>query len=71
MTKLFQDTLTQHNNDMNTVINYLKQASTWRGIITVVAAFGVAISPNLAEAIVVSGIGLVGLVEVIRNERGE
>jgi len=54
---------------MKIILEYLSQASTWRGIITFLAAFGVVVKPELSEAIAVAGVGLIGLIEVIRNEK--
>lgn len=56
---------------MNTLLEYLKQASTWRGIIAVVSAFGVSVSPELATEIIASGVGIIGMIEVIRNEHNK
>lgn len=56
---------------MDVIIKYLTQASTWRGIIALATAFGVAISPDLATQIIASGIGLAGVVNVFRNERNK
>ncbi len=54
---------------MNTILKYLNQPSTWRGLITVLAGFGVAISPELAEKIIAFGVAGFGIVEVVRDER--
>lgn len=56
-------------NNMNTIIEYLTQKSTWRGIITVVTAFGVFLSPEQSEAIIVLGVAAFGAVDVFRNEK--
>lgn len=54
---------------MDTIISYLRQASTWRGIIGVVTAFGVVLSPEQTGAIVTLGVAAIGAVEVFRNEK--
>lgn len=46
---------------MQYILARLKEASTWRGIVAVVAACGVAISPELSDAIVGAGLGLMGI----------
>ena len=56
---------------MDTVFKYLKQPSTLRGIIGVLAAFGVAFSPEQTEAVVTLAVAAVGAVEVFRNEEAE
>lgn len=43
----------------------LSEASTWRGIILLLTALGVRLSPDLTEAIITAGIALAGLVGVI------
>lgn len=50
------------------ILNKLKQPSSWRGIIALLAAGGVTLSPDLIEAIIACGLGAVGLIEVARNE---
>ena len=52
---------------MEWIIARGKEASTWQGIIALVAAFGVAVSPELRDAIVGAGIALVGLVQVVKK----
>lgn len=53
---------------IETVISYLSQPSTWRGVIGLATAAGVAISPELSAQIIACGLALAGLVNVIRNE---
>ena len=54
---------------MDALINYLSQPSTWRGMIAIATAFGVVISPDLAKQIAVAGVGLIGVINVVRNEK--
>lgn len=56
---------------MNYVIDRLAENSTWRGLILVTTALGVQLSPELANAIVAAGLGLVGLINVLRKERAK
>jgi len=56
---------------MNTILSYLQQASTWRGIIGIVTAFGVILSPEQTGAIVTLGVALIGAIEVFRNEKNK
>ena len=60
-----------HRHTMNYVIDRLAENSTWRGIILVVTATGVHLSPELSNAIVTAGLGLVGLINVLRKERAK
>ena len=53
---------------MKALLKKLQQESTWRGIITVAGAFGIAIKPDLAEAIIAAALGLVGLINIIKND---
>ncbi len=55
---------------MKTLLNRLKEVSTWQGVITIVTGFGVAISPELASGIAAAGAAVFALVSVIWKERG-
>ena len=44
------------------------QESTWRGLIQLLTAFGVALKPELAAAIVATGMSLIGLINVIKKD---
>lgn len=54
---------------MNAIIDRLKEQSTWRGIILVLTAVGVKFEPSQAEAIIASGLAIVGLINVFRKEK--
>jgi hypothetical protein len=54
-------------NVINVLINKLSENSTWRGLILIATAVGVKIEPQLQEAILIAGLGLVGLINVIRK----
>lgn len=47
----------------------LKEASTWRGLVWIITAGGVALTEIQVEAIISAGIALTGLVEVFRGEK--
>lgn len=51
-----------------TLLNYLKQPSTYTGIFTVLGVFGVMVSTDLTQAIIATATAIVGLVDVIRKE---
>lgn len=51
------------------LLNYLTQESTWVGILSILTAFGVAIYPDLSQAIITCALGVFGLIKVIVNER--
>jgi hypothetical protein len=52
---------------IETLLEKLNENSTWRGLILIATAVGVKIEPELQEAILVAGLGLVGLINVIRK----
>jgi hypothetical protein len=48
--------------------NRLSEQSTWRGIILLLTALGVVISPEQAEKIIAAGIAIVGAINVFRKQ---
>jgi len=56
---------------MQNLLNYLKQASTWRGLALLAGVFGIAIDPTAVEAIGAGVVAAIGVVEVLRNELAE
>jgi hypothetical protein len=46
-----------------------KEASTWRGIVALVTAGGIAVAPELGEAIVALGLALIGLLGVVTKDK--
>lgn len=51
------------------ILNYLTQSSTYKGLFTILAAFGVTISDGLVQAIIACAIGIFGLIDVIIDEK--
>lgn len=51
------------------ITSRLSETSTWRGLLGVLTAVGVHIRPDLADAIVATGMALIGLINVIRKEK--
>jgi hypothetical protein len=49
----------------NYLLNRLREASTWRGVIMLATAIGVPIAPALAEAIIAAGLALAGVVAML------
>ena len=51
------------------LLNYLRErageASTWRGLVVIATALGAHLSPEQAEAIVVAGLGVSGLIGAV------
>lgn len=54
---------------MEWILNRLKEPTTYAGIFAGLTAFGVQLAPELADAIMSAGIGVVGLVLVILKEQ--
>jgi len=52
---------------VNILLERLSENSTWRGVILIATAVGVKLEPALQESIIVAGLGLVGLINVIRK----
>lgn len=50
------------------VIGRLKERSTWLGLIGIVTAAGVSLSPEQSEAIVVLGVAIAGAVAVFTKD---
>jgi hypothetical protein len=48
----------------------LKEETTWAGIISVIAAAGIMLSPEQSEAIIALGMALVGAVLAWRKDKG-
>lgn len=54
---------------MNKFLNYLTQESTYTGLLAIVTAFGIALKPELSQAIITVALGTFGLIKVIVNEK--
>jgi hypothetical protein len=53
---------------MNRLLEALKEPSTWRGILSILTAAGVAIDPDQASAIIAIGMALIGAINIFRKE---
>lgn len=51
------------------LLNYLTQESTYTGLLAIVTAFGVALKPELSQAIITCALGIFGLIKVVINEK--
>jgi hypothetical protein len=60
------------NSFMTTIIERittaLKQESTWRGIIAILTAAGVTISPELSGYIIAIGLTLIGGINIVKTD---
>lgn len=53
---------------MDKILNYLKQPSTYKGILAILGVVGVTIKPDLWQEITATCVGIVGIIEVVRDE---
>lgn len=51
------------------ILSRAKEPSTWRGFFLLLTAIGVPVAPQLAEAIVTAGLGVVGLIGVVAPDK--
>ena len=52
---------------INIALDRLSENSTWRGMILVATALGLKLDPELQNQILAAGLGLVGLINVLRK----
>ncbi len=51
------------------IIDRLKEASTWRGIIALLTAAGVTISPEMVDKIVAAGLAVMGIIGMFFKDK--
>jgi hypothetical protein len=51
------------------VLERLKEASTWRGIILLLTAVGIPIAPGLSDMIISAGLAIAGLIGAIAPDK--
>jgi len=54
---------------MNKILSHLKQPSTFRGLAVLGGLAGLSLSPQHWEAIASAVAGVIGLIEIFRNEK--
>jgi len=58
---------------MNKIFDYIiergKEPSTYRGLVLIASSLGAVLNPELAEAIIGAGVGIFGLLQVLRKEK--
>ena len=52
---------------MKTLFKYLQQESTWRGIIQISTAVGIALNPAQAAALIAGGTAIVGVINAFKK----
>lgn len=53
---------------LDVILKYLGQASTYKGLFSVLAAFGIILKPELADAIIACALGVIGLINVLIDD---
>lgn len=56
---------------METILGYLKQPSTWRGLTALAGVVGVSLAPEVWEQIGLTVASIIALIEVVRNEKAK
>lgn len=51
------------------ILERLKEASTWRGIILLLTAIGIPVAPALADSIIAVGMAVAGLIGVATPDK--
>lgn len=51
------------------VLERLKEASTWRGIVLLLTAAGVPLAPGVADLIISAGLALTGLIGALTPDK--
>ncbi len=54
---------------MKYILDRLKEPSSWRGLVMIATAFGVAVSPELLDSIIAAGTGLVGVIGFVFKDK--
>jgi len=49
---------------MNTIIQKLKEESTWKGLIAIAMACGLQLDPELQNSILVVGLAIMGIINI-------
>ena len=54
---------------MNWIKKRLKEQSTWKGLVWLLTACGVALTPEQTEAIITAGLSLAGIIDIFTKEK--
>lgn len=52
-----------------TLLKYLSQASTYKGLFSILGACGIVISPELSTQIIATCLGIIGIINVVIDEK--
>ena len=53
---------------MKTILEYLKHESTWRGLIALVMAFGITLTPDQQSSILAAGLAVIGAINTLKRD---
>ncbi len=56
---------------MKYLLERLKEPSTWRGVFALLTAVGLKLHPEMQEAILTTGLALIGMINVVRKESND
>jgi hypothetical protein len=56
---------------MKYLLERLKEPSTWRGLFALLTAIGLKLHPEMQEAILTTGLALIGMINVVRKESND
>ena len=56
---------------MKYLLERLKEPSTWRGLFALLTAVGLKLHPEMQEAILTTGLALIGMINVVRKESND
>ena len=55
------------------ILEYLKErlseASTWRGLVALISAMGITLSPDQSAAIVAAGLAIIGMIGALTSDK--
>lgn len=50
------------------IVSRAKEPSTWRGLTVLATTFGVALSPELANAIITAGASIFAIIDIVKKD---
>lgn len=50
-------------NIIETVLEYLRHSSSWKGIFSILTAIGVSVVPEFQELVITAGLAVIGLIQ--------
>jgi hypothetical protein len=54
---------------MNNILERLSEPSTWRGIVALLTAFGIGISPEQMQLIITAGLAVIGVIGAFTKDK--